>query len=855
MAERTIGRYIVKGMLGEGAMGSVYKGHDPNLERPVAIKTMRTGNLKDKRDYTEFKDRFFLEARANGRLNHPNIVSVYDSGLEENEPYLVMEFIRGRPLDDYVDQRFESRLDFYIQIMEQIASGLDYAHEEGVIHRDVKPGNMLVISKGKHPRLKIVDFGLAKLKDSKLTATGYFLGTPSYSSPEQVMGGRLDTTSDLFSFGTVAYEMLTGYLPFDGESLHSILYKIAHEEPELKLDIFADYLDVHALSGIFGTIFKKETKARFPTATEFVYELKALTSPLRSVEIPRELLKRRAGMRSTRRRRKQPEQQVEPTVVSAPPQTNEEQLIRETRQQFRMAYETHNMPSVRYCLGELKRLGTNVKEEERMLAKLTADLRRRREAERDKNRTHLIREVRGEFQMALKTRNTASVRYCLKELRKLDAETKNELDALTHLEQELLEEEKRNEEKLIMAKRIEAQKWEFQTKMDEADLASCQKLLITLMELGAEVEEEKQALDRLAEKANQEREQRQTWINKTREQFQKALEKKDKALGQQLITELELLLKVDASMEKAAFANLEAEEQANEGKKRHLEQTKVLKQEFVMALEDCDVGTCRSRIKDLKDLGMDVVEETKALARLRKKIAKDEADDLKTRLIQHARDEFRKALLKKNAAGCRYYLGELRQLINDVSSEERALASLASMVREEEENKLKEQVARKLRGEFSKAEKQRNLESCRYYLRELEQLNVITTTEKSVVAEMEINRKAEKDLQEKMIVQSRQKFFEAMDSGNPTQCEHYLNVLHELGAYINDEQETLAELKRKHIEGHSPQEKETVISKIRENFNQAYDSKDGDSCRVLLNELEDLAADVKRETSKLKTLS
>ncbi|MDJ0837116.1 MAG: protein kinase [Acidobacteriota bacterium] len=873
MSERKIGRYIIKGLLGEGAMGSVFKGHDPNLERLVAIKTMRTGNMKNKSDYDEFKERFFLEARANGRLNHPNIVSVYDSGLMDDEPYLVMEFIKGEALDAFFDKHFIDRLKWYIPILEQIAAGLDYAHEEGVIHRDVKPGNILVIpkNKGKRARVKILDFGLAKLKDSKLTATGYFLGTPSYSSPEQVMGGKLDIHSDLFSFGTVAYEILTGALPFDGETLHSILYKIAHEPPNLSFEIFADFIDVHALSQVFQTILHKDADARFDLAHDFVMELKSLTAPLAEADIPEETLAKRGGKPSKQRRKaaagkpktsdKSASQakrtSVDPSMMSRPSRKDGEsnQEVKEARHQFRMAYETGNISSVRYCLQELRAMGVEVVSEEIMLTRLEEKVAEDEKAQNETKRKQLIKEAREAFRVAMETRNPDSVRYCLKELKKLDVDVTEEKKQLKQLKYDLKSEEEKRREEMKRLQEIEDLRWSFQRRYDKRDLDGCDRVLKRLAELEADTAEEQARYKVLEEKQQSEAKQRTRWTQRTRRQFLNALEEEDEVRCQRLLTELESLLKVDVTHEKAAFEALKqrlAERTAEELRRQRIDE---LKAEFDQAIKRKDIEACKENLRDLKALRAEVAAETKALARLRKRISGEEELELKEKFINAARDHFRDALTKQNLDGCRYYLRELKQLVNDVGPEERAMIKLEEMLQEADALRLKEQHAQKRRREFKKAFDNRNLENCRYYMRELQQLQVDTTEEREMIAQLENNLEAERELQERMIQQSREKFHEALSQGDTTECEHYLNVLNELGAYITEEQEALAEMKRKDSIDLDAEDTGKMINRMRARFEEAYEAGNKDSCRFYIGELKNLRADVNKESKKLSTFN
>ncbi len=222
-AKKTFGKYEAISHLGSGAMGVVWRAQDPVLGRTVAIKTISAALGSD----NENKERFLREARAAAQLNHPNIITVFDFGQADNELYMAMELLEGKDLKELIAAgtlTFDQKLD----IMEQVADGLAYAHGREVIHRDLKPGNIHVQPNG---QVKILDFGLARLGSSELTKTGVVMGTPNYMSPEQVMGERVDARSDVFSAGGVFYELLTGHKPFDAESVHATLYQVVHRDP------------------------------------------------------------------------------------------------------------------------------------------------------------------------------------------------------------------------------------------------------------------------------------------------------------------------------------------------------------------------------------------------------------------------------------------------------------------------------------------------------------------------------------------------------------------------------------------------------------------------------------------------
>jgi serine/threonine protein kinase len=219
---KQLGRYRIIGELGRGAMGVVYRALDPVLDRTVALKTIMLGD--DVQEREDFHSRFFQEAKAAGRLNHPALITIYDFGEEGSLAYMAMELLDGTELSKRMVQG-ALPLTEAVSIAEQVAEGLAFAHDNGVIHRDIKPGNITLLSRG---RVKIMDFGIARLKTSDLkTQLGVRLGTPKYMSPEQSSGGSIDHRTDIFSLGIVLYEMLTGARLFQGENLTQVLHNVA----------------------------------------------------------------------------------------------------------------------------------------------------------------------------------------------------------------------------------------------------------------------------------------------------------------------------------------------------------------------------------------------------------------------------------------------------------------------------------------------------------------------------------------------------------------------------------------------------------------------------------------------------
>ncbi|MCB1049087.1 MAG: serine/threonine protein kinase [Acidobacteria bacterium] len=267
---KTIGRYVVQSLLGEGAMGSVYKAFDPVIRRVVAIKTIKMEQSRTEADQAEFMQRFFQEAQISGILNHPNIVSIYDVGEQDKMPYIAMEYVEGRNLNQIIHSQPRPDTMELAKIIMQVANALEFAHSKGIVHRDLKPGNIMVTPKG---MAKIMDFGIAKMSGSHLTQTGVFLGTPSFASPEQIKEGHVDHRSDIFSLGILAHETLTGHTPFPGQSISAILYKIANEPPTPAANLAQLPIDAAKWRAVFDRVFQKDPSKRYQHAAEFGQDL------------------------------------------------------------------------------------------------------------------------------------------------------------------------------------------------------------------------------------------------------------------------------------------------------------------------------------------------------------------------------------------------------------------------------------------------------------------------------------------------------------------------------------------------------------------------------------------------------
>jgi TonB family protein len=266
----SIGRYQITGNLGYGAMGAVYKAFDPLIKRQLAIKTVRLDIPRTSPQYRSFIERFQHEAQISGNLHHPGIVTLFDLGEENGDPFFAMEFVDGRTIADVLAEGTRFKPEKVIGLVSQVAAALDYAHSRGVVHRDIKPANLILYDDDK---VKVTDFGIAKLQDADITHSGALLGTPSYMSPEQAMGEKLDGRSDIFSLGVVAFEMLSGQQPFPGPNVTSILYKLVHTDPIEPPGLELLGLVPQKWREVFQMVLSKKPENRYQTASSFVQDL------------------------------------------------------------------------------------------------------------------------------------------------------------------------------------------------------------------------------------------------------------------------------------------------------------------------------------------------------------------------------------------------------------------------------------------------------------------------------------------------------------------------------------------------------------------------------------------------------
>lgn len=266
----TLGRYKVLKELGRGSMGVVYLGKDPTIQRFVAIKTMRLDESDDRDKLQEVKARFFREAESTGRLSHPNIVTIYDAGEEDDLGYIAMEMLQGTTLKQWSRKPNLLPLEKVIPILATVAEAMDYAHQQGVVHRDIKPANIMLTT---DEVVKIMDFGIAKMATSSKTQTNIVLGTPTYMSPEQIAGKKVDGRSDIFSLAVVMFELLTGRPPFTADNVSALLFAITHT-PHLSVKAVRPDLPPN-IKNVLDRALHKDPVHRYRRAGEFAMELRS----------------------------------------------------------------------------------------------------------------------------------------------------------------------------------------------------------------------------------------------------------------------------------------------------------------------------------------------------------------------------------------------------------------------------------------------------------------------------------------------------------------------------------------------------------------------------------------------------
>ncbi|MBI1318395.1 MAG: protein kinase [Candidatus Hydrogenedens sp.] len=273
-APRQFGRYQIVRELGKGAMGIVYEGRDPNINRRVAIKTARRDVMEASGMAEEMMERFLREAQSAGSLNHPNIITIYDAGEENDVAWMAMEFLEGRDLRHMLKDHIALTQEEIATIGAEVCEGLAVAHDHAIIHRDVKPANIMVLTNG---GVKITDFGIAHVADSNLTLDGALIGTPHYMSPEQFMGQTVDPRTDLFALGITLYELVTGEKPFNGEAMSTVMHQVIKSSPVEPKELNLNVTD--ALSAVIMKALSKRPQDRYQDARVMARALRECLKP------------------------------------------------------------------------------------------------------------------------------------------------------------------------------------------------------------------------------------------------------------------------------------------------------------------------------------------------------------------------------------------------------------------------------------------------------------------------------------------------------------------------------------------------------------------------------------------------
>ncbi len=285
---KKLGRYEIIRELGRGAMGVVFKARDPLIGRVVALKTITAGLAQD----PDLLQRFYREAQAAGSLQHPNVITIYEMGEEGGTPFIAMEWVDGNSLEQIISQRLPLLLAQKLDYIVQTCHALDYAHRRGIVHRDIKPGNIMVTKEG---QVKVVDFGVARLVDTSKTQTGTLLGTLAYMSPQQLRGGHANERSDIWSVGVTFYELLSYQKPFTGQNHAALLLSIISDEPA-PIGKYAPECPP-GLQTVLQKILYKDEAERFQTMAGLVSELEPIWEKMQHEAVEKLVLRSHESMR------------------------------------------------------------------------------------------------------------------------------------------------------------------------------------------------------------------------------------------------------------------------------------------------------------------------------------------------------------------------------------------------------------------------------------------------------------------------------------------------------------------------------------------------------------------------------
>ncbi len=727
MTQQKIGRYHIDKLLGEGGMGLVYKAFDPNIERVVAIKTIRVERLESEADREEFMARFFREARISGRLQHPNIVSVFDLGEHQGQPFIVMEFVEGELLEQFIRAKKNLSKDTLVDLISQMAQGLESAHEQGIVHRDIKPQNLMIAKDG---TVKILDFGIAKPADSNMTRTGQFLGTPRYCSPEQIKDSHLDSRSDLFSLAVLVHELVTGRTPFPGSSANSILYKIVHGEPEIMPCLPSLAAESGGVRRVFQKALSKDPDARYQTAEEFAEALRDALKPDGADDLTQTAsLDKTVALSSTQAfppaeapaddaksdELKALDAELEKELAQA---KKREERIKALRARFQDALRSENAEDCRRLCDELEALHTDAVSEKRALGLLENKIKAQQEQQRrEEERLQAIEQKRQELRASLDDRQLDRAVAALEALRGLDVS----VSAESELVQAFVAEEQERQRR----EAIEESRRGFAAAIDGGDLARAEELLAQLEAQGAAEADDKRAVKELARRQREQAAARARQIETDRAGFQAAIAAGGAPEAKRLLARLQEL-DADCADEARELAGLEARLKAEAEQRRQAMQQ--LRDRFGNAIERRRPDEAKGLAAQLREQGEDVAGEERALATLEKDLAQEEID--------RRRNRFKQAIKERDPTAAAQALVQLQETGAVADSERQALAKLNRRL-EREAAREKQQRIKRQEQAFRQAIRRRQPQQAREALAALQALGVAVDQGQRQLAEVE----------------------------------------------------------------------------------------------------------------------
>lgn len=554
--ELTIGRYQIEEVLGKGAMGKVYLAFDPVIERHVALKTIRVDRLDDLDEREDFVERFFREARICGKLRHPGAVTVHDMGSHEDTPFIVMELIRGHDLAQRLRNPLPISRGEALAVIDGMADTLDAAHELGIVHRDIKPQNVMLTQEG---RVKILDFGIAKLDGAELTQDGAFWGTPAYAAPEQISERHADHRADIYAFGVLVHKLLTGAEIYATDNIKKLFHLILNERPRLMPAAPHLGLDTAALHAILHKALAKDPTERYQRAGAFRDDLIALFGMTRA--------------------------QLAASVPALTPIAGEETTLTPAEA---ADWQDDGAPS----------------EDTLVTQRVTEPV---------EAATERVLRMRRQFEQALSAGNLITARHLLRALERKQEPIDNEREAL-ELAQAKLDAAKRSvQERLIHHKRLA-----FGQQLEAGDEDAAQRLLDSLIELGASVEDERRALELHHEERSHQAEEERMRLHEALESGR---------LGSAKVSLRRLRrLRMERAEDEARVAELE-QRQMHVARGRMDEIAKV-RDQFQEARQAGDPEDAEQALEALKALGVAASKEEAQLAELAAKWVVDHGDAL-----------------------------------------------------------------------------------------------------------------------------------------------------------------------------------------------------------------------------------